>query len=87
MFAIYKNLVIGSMSLADLTVMSSLMVAATWILIGLFNSVMETMKNGLFICNLRTFLEYEEKIPEDQDGFCHRRNWKAWNLKMISFFL
>ena len=82
LFAIYKNLVIGSMSLADLTVMSSLMVAATWILIGLFNSVMETMKNGLFICNLWSMKRRFRRI---RMAFCHRRNWKAWNLKMFLF--
>ena len=85
LFAIYKNLVIGSMSLADLTVMSSLMVAATWILIGLFNSVMETMKNGLFICNLRTFLEYEEKIPEDQDGILPSKELESLEFENVSF--
>ena len=85
LFAIYKNLVVGSMSLADLTVMSSLMVAATWILIGLFNSVMETMKNGLFICNLRTFLEYEEKIPEDQDGILPSKELESLEFENVSF--
>lgn len=85
LFAIYKNLVIGSMSLADLTVMSSLMVAATWILIGLFNSVMETMKNGLFICNLRTFLVYEEKIPEDQDGILPSKELESLEFENVSF--
>lgn len=68
LFAIYENLVQKSISLAQLTVMTSLMVAATWILIGLFENVMETIKNGMFINNLRGFLEYEEQIPEDQDG-------------------
>ena len=85
LFAIYKNLVVGSMSLADPTVMSSLMVAAAWILIGLFNSVMETMKNGLFICNLRTFLEYEEKIPEDQDGIWPSKELESLEFENVSF--
>lgn len=68
LFAIYENLVKNTISLAELTVMTSLMVSATWILIGLFENVMETIKNGMFLNNLRSFLEYEEKIPEDQDG-------------------
>ena len=68
LFAIYENLVKHSISLAELTVMTGLMVSATWILIGVFNDVMATIKNGMFISNLRGFLEYEEKIPEDQDG-------------------
>ncbi len=68
LYAVHGNLVRGSISLAQLTVMTSLMVAATWILIGLFENIMETIKNGMFISNLRGFLEYEEKIPEDQEG-------------------
>lgn len=67
-YAIYRNQVTGSISLAQLTVMSSLMVAMTWILIRLFENIMVIMKNGMFINNLRGFLEYEEKIPEDTDG-------------------
>ncbi|MCM1569714.1 MAG: ABC transporter ATP-binding protein/permease [Roseburia sp.] len=68
LYAIYRNEVTGSISLAQLTVMTSLMVAMTWILIRLFENIMEIMKNGMFINNLRGFMEYEEKIPEDQDG-------------------
>ncbi|MGN0377361.1 MAG: ABC transporter ATP-binding protein [Suilimivivens sp.] len=68
LFAVYENMVKGSISLAQLTVMTSLMVSATWILIGLFENIMDTIKNGLFISNLKNFLEYEEKIPEDQSG-------------------
>lgn len=68
LYAIYRNRVTGSITLARLTVMSSLMVAMTWILIGLFENIMNIMRNGMFISNLRGFMEYEEQIPEDQDG-------------------
>ncbi|MCR5094484.1 MAG: ABC transporter ATP-binding protein/permease [Lachnospiraceae bacterium] len=67
-YAIYRNLVTGSISLADLTIMTSMMVSMTWILIGLFDDIVNFMKDGVFINNLRGFLEYEEKIPEDTDG-------------------
>ena len=68
LYAIYRNLVSKTLLLAELTVLSSVMVAATWILIGLFDDIMATIRNGMFIKNLRNFCEYEEKIPEDQDG-------------------
>ncbi len=67
-YAIYRNLVSGTISLADLTIMTSLMVACTWILIRLFENIMNLIKNGMFINNLRGFLEYEESISESQDG-------------------
>ncbi|MCR5502363.1 MAG: ABC transporter ATP-binding protein/permease [Lachnospiraceae bacterium] len=67
-YAIYRNLVSKSITLADLTIMTSMMVSMTWILIGLFDDIVNFMKDGVFINNLRGFLEYEEKIPEDYDG-------------------
>ena len=67
-YASYRNLVSKTITLAQLTIMTSLMVAMTWILIMAFEDIMELMKNGVFINNLRTFLEYEEQIPQDQSG-------------------
>ena len=67
-YGIFLFAVKKSITLAQLTVMTSMMVAMTWILIDLFEDIMVVMKNGLFINNLRGFIEYREEIPEDQDG-------------------
>lgn len=85
LYAIHGNLVRGSISLAELTVMSSLMVTATWVLIGLFENIMNTIKNGLFVSNLKKFLEYEEKIPEEQDGIMPDRNINSIEFDHVSF--
>lgn len=85
LYAIYRNRVSGSISLAELTIMTSLMVAMTWILIRVFENVMEVLKNGMFINNLKTFLEYEEKIPEDQDGEMPSRDFESLEFKNVSF--
>lgn len=84
-YAVYRNIVTGSISLADLTIMTSLMVAATWILISLFDNIMKLMKNGLFINNLRGFLEYREVIPEDQDGAMPDSEFKSLEFRDVSF--
>lgn len=84
-YAVYRNLVTGSISLAQLTVMSSLMVAMTWILIRLFENVMAIMKNGLFINNLRGFLEYEEEIPEDQKGILPEKEFESLVFDNVCF--
>ncbi len=68
LYGTYRAIVVKSISLSELAVLSSTMVSATWILIGLFNNIVEAMKNGLFVNNLRTFIEYKEVIPEDWDG-------------------
>lgn len=85
MYAAYRNLVSKSISLADLTIMTSLMVAMTWILIRVFENIMEIMKNGMFINNLRNFLEYEEEIPEDQDGEMPSMDFESLEFRNVSF--
>lgn len=85
LYAVYCLLVKGSISLAELTVLSSLMVAATWILIGLFQDIMDMIKNGMFVKNLRDFMEYEEKIPEDQDGIQPSNTIESIEFDHVSF--
>ena len=85
LYAIYRNQVTGSITLAELTIMTSLMVAMTWILIRLFENVMEIMKNGIFINNLRGFLEYEEEIPQDQDGEQPDGEFESLEFRNVSF--
>ena len=67
-YGAYRTLVSYTMTLPQLAVLTSMMVSTTWILIGFTDSVTASFKNGLFVDYLRTFLEYEEKIPEDYDG-------------------
>lgn len=85
LFAAYSNMVKGSMSIAELTVMSSLMVSATWMLIFLCDNIMNTIKNGLFVSNLRNFLEYEEKIPEDQKGIMPKDSFEEISFEHVTF--
>ncbi len=67
-YAAYRTIVSKTMGLAELAIMFTAMSTSSWILIGIFNNLMEAMKNGQFLEYFRTFMEYEEKIPEDQDG-------------------
>lgn len=85
LYAIYRKLVTGSITLAQLTIMTSLMVAMTWILIRVFENVMEILKNGMFVNNLRSFLEYEEVIPEDQDGEMPDPDFQSLEFRNVSF--
>lgn len=85
LYAIYRNRVTGSITLAELTIMTSLMVAMTWILIRVFENIMEVLKNGMFINNLKGFLEYEEKIPEDSDGEMPAADFESLEFKNVSF--
>lgn len=84
-YAVYENIVTRRISLAELTVMAGLMVSATWILIGLFENIMNMVKNGMFIDNLRAFLEYKEKIPENQDGIEAESEFETLEFDHVSF--
>lgn len=85
LYGAYKAIIVKSISLSELAVLSSTMVAATWILIGLFDNIVETMKNGLFVNNLKTFIEYKEKIPEDWDGLIPSPVIKSIEFRNVSF--
>lgn len=67
-YAAYRTIVSRTMGLAELAIMFTAMSTSSWILIGLFNNLSEAMKNGQFLEYFRTFMEYKERIPEDQDG-------------------
>jgi len=85
LYAIYRNQVTGTITLAQLTIMTSLMVAMTWILIRVFENIMEILKYGMFINNLRNFLDYEEEIPEDWDGEMPDTDFKSLEFRNVSF--
>lgn len=72
-YAAYRTIVSKTMGLAELAIMFTAMSTSSWILIGLFNNFTEALKNGQFLEYFRTFMEYEEKIPEDQDGIIPER--------------
>lgn len=85
MYGAYRTLVSHTMSLAQLAVITSMMVSSTWILIGFTESLMNGFKNGLFVDNLRTFMEYEEKLPEDYDGMEPEPEIKSIEFRDVSF--
>jgi ATP-binding cassette subfamily B protein len=84
-YGAYRTLVSETMSLAQLAVITSMMVSTTWILIGFTDSVTASFKNGLFVDYLRTFLEYEEKIPEDYDGDDPGRTIESIEFRNVGF--
>ena len=84
-YGAYRTLVSNTMNLPQLAVLTSMMVSTTWILIGFTDSVTNSIKNGLFVDYLRTFLEYEEKIPEDYDGADPGEKIESLEFRNVSF--
>ncbi len=84
-YGAYRTLVSNTMTLPQLAVLTSMMVSTTWILIGFTDSVTASFKNGLFVDYLRTFLEYEEKIPEDYEGADPGTTIESIEFRNVSF--
>lgn len=85
MYGAYRAIVSQTISLAQLAVITSMMVSTTWILIGFTDSITESFKNGLFLEYLRGFLEYKEKIPEDYEGEDPGDKIESLEFRNVSF--
>lgn len=67
-YGLYKTLTLKTMELSSFVVLSNAMVTGAWILINLSKGLVGMYQNGLYINNLREFINYEPKRPEDGDG-------------------
>lgn len=67
-YGAYRTIVSGTMLLSDFAVLTTLMTAVSFTLINFTKALLETMKNSLYIQNLRDFLEFEPMLPEDSRG-------------------
>lgn len=85
LYGAYQTMVTHRLTLADLSILSSMMVTASWILVGIGNSLMACSRNGMFVHNIRNFMEYEEKIPEDADGICPESEIESIEFRHVSF--
>ncbi|MFT3952288.1 MAG: ABC transporter ATP-binding protein [Oscillospiraceae bacterium] len=68
LYGSYRALHSHSMPFSDLAVLTSIMTTVSWLLIGFTENLMKIFENGLFLRNLRGFLEYKEKITDKADG-------------------
>jgi ATP-binding cassette subfamily B protein len=85
LYGAYRTIVSKSMSLSELAVLSTAMVSATWILIGFTDHVLQSVKLGIFTENIRGFLAYEPRIPEDYDGIIPDGEIESIEFRNVSF--
>lgn len=67
-YAGYRVLVSGTMVFAQYAVIMTTMNCNTWTLLNFADAVMGTVKDKLYVEQIREFLEYEPKIAEDAEG-------------------
>ncbi|MCM1123948.1 MAG: ABC transporter ATP-binding protein/permease [Eubacterium sp.] len=85
LYAGYRVLVSGTMAFAQMAVIQTTMNANTWTLIDFADSMMDVVKNGFYLEQIRHFLEYEPAIPEDQDGLLPQLPIRSVEFEHVSF--
>lgn len=68
LYGAYLAIVKQSITISSFIVLGSAMVSGAWSLIRMSDSIVEINKNGIYIENLKTFLNYVSEIEEDADA-------------------
>lgn len=84
-YGAYRTMVAKAMPLSDFAVLTTLMASVSWILIRYTKSLLESMKNSLFIQNLRDFLDFEPAIPEDWQGIMPEKEIRSIEFRNVGF--
>lgn len=84
-YSLYKTMVMHTITISEFAVLSNAMVAGAWMLIELSGATVEMYQNSLYIQNLRDFMEYEPKMPEDSDGAEPEEEFKSLELRGVGF--
>lgn len=84
-YGAYRTMVSKTMAFSEFAILTTLMTSVSWILIGYTKAFLESMKNSLFIQNLRDFLAYEPAIPEDAQGIMPDREVHSLEFDNVSF--
>lgn len=84
-YGVIRTAVSYTMGLSQFAVLTSVMVSAAWTLIALTQSWGNYHKNSLLLDNIFTFLNYEEKIPENYEGEPAPSEIKSIEFRNVSF--
>lgn len=69
----------------QMAVLTSVMITASWGWAGVINAINRSTQDSLLITNLRKFMEYKERIPEDLDGIIPDKSITSIEFKNVSF--
>lgn len=84
-YSLYRTMISHTISLGEFAVLSSAMVTAAWILIRLSENTINLINNSNYIANMKSFLEYEPTIRENQDGKKKEGEFECIELNDVSF--
>jgi ATP-binding cassette, subfamily B, bacterial len=69
----------------QMAVLTSVMVTASWVWVRVINAYNKSIEIGFVISDLKGFLEYKEKIPEDSEGLMPETTVRRIEFKNVSF--
>lgn len=70
---------------SQMAVLTSVMITASWVWVRVINAINRSTDNSLLVTNLRDFLEYKEKIPENQEGVIPDKNITSIEFRHVTF--
>ncbi|MCL2018722.1 MAG: ABC transporter ATP-binding protein/permease [Oscillospiraceae bacterium] len=85
LYGMYSALVVKTLDLSQMAVLTSMMGLASWALINTANNLMTCSRNGMFLHNLRSFMEHTETIPENGDGIIPAPKITSIEFRNVSF--
>ena len=74
-----------TITFSQMAVLTSVMVTASWVWVRVIRAYNRSSEIGLVISDLKDFLEYQEKIPEDSDGILPDKEVNSIEFRNVSF--
>lgn len=72
-------------SFSQMAVLTSVMVTASWVWVRIIWAYNKNTELGMIVSDLKDFLEYKEKIPEDEDGITPDSEIEKIEFRNVSF--
>lgn len=87
LYGAYRAIVPGEhmITFSNMAVLTSVMVTASWVWVQVINAINQGTLSSLLVTNLREFLNYKEKIPENQDGIIPDEKIQSIEFQNVSF--
>lgn len=87
LYATYRAIVPqeNMISFGEMAVLTSVMITASWSWVWVIRNINQSTQDSLLITNLKQFLAYEEKIPENQDGIIPDKDINTIEFRNVSF--
>lgn len=75
----------NAITFSQMAVLTSVMVTASWVWVRVIHAYNRSMEIGLTLADVRDFVEYKEKIPEDSDGMMPEKTVTSIEFRNVSF--